>query len=264
MSTTQLETPALIVSSPTQPSPPQASDSDSDDANTPPATPIFQPSALHPDPTVLLMLTSHAYAPPLQPPPDLQYDLRAFPSAGAEKYASRYDGRGKRAREWVRGEGGYVELLGEVEGAVVRRGRELEVEAEREREENEKKVALSAEEEAKAVVTEATEKPEVELAEKTETLVLGQAEEEDHPAAEATTGTPPKILRVGVSSEMGRDRSVAFVEELSRRKWPVEWAVEVLHRDVDKQRGLRKGKARGGEKGGRRKNLRGGDFANEE
>jgi hypothetical protein len=43
---------------------------------------------------------------------------------------------------------------------------------------------------------------------------------------------------------------------LGRKKWPVEWGVKVLHRDVDKQRGLRKGKARGGEKGGRRKNAR--------
>lgn len=40
-------------------------------------------------------------------------------------------------------------------------------------------------------------------------------------------------LRVGGFCELGRHRSVAFVEELSRRKWPIEWEVEVCHRDVD-------------------------------
>jgi len=271
MSATELEptTPALVVvSAPAQPSP--VSDEDSDANVTPPATPIFQPSALHPDPTVLITITSHAHAPPLQPLPDLQYDLRTFPSPSPEKYASKYDGRGKRAREWVNGEGAYVELLGKVEEDVLKRGRELELEAEKEkaaresaeRVEDEKKTAQSAEDEVPPMLaaTEATKKSEVELVERTETLSLEQVE--SHP--EVVKEVPPKILRVGVSSEMGRDRSVAFVEELSRKKWPVEWAVEVLHRDVAKQRGLRKGKARGGEKGGRRKNLRGGDFANEE
>ena len=47
---------------------------------------------------------------------------------------------------------------------------------------------------------------------------------------------PPIMLRVGVFCEMGRHRSVAFAEELSRRKWPREWEVEVVHRDVDKRR----------------------------
>ncbi|KIM83653.1 hypothetical protein PILCRDRAFT_432424 [Piloderma croceum F 1598] len=76
------------------------------------------------------------------------------------------------------------------------------------------------------------------LVEKMEALGVEEAEPQ---------GIPPKVLRIGVSSEMGRDRSLAFVEELGRKKWPVEWAVEVLHKDVDKQRGLRKGKARGDE-----------------
>jgi hypothetical protein len=33
---------------------------------------------------------------------------------------------------------------------------------------------------------------------------------------------------------------VAFVEELSRRKWPSEWGVEICHRDVDQSRGKNK------------------------
>jgi hypothetical protein len=230
----------IVVSTSAQETP--FSDGDSSDANsTPPATPIFQPSALHPDPTVLISITSYMHVPPLQPPPDLQYDLRTFPSPSAEKYASKYDGRGKRAREWVNGEGVYVELLGKVEEEVRTRGRELEEEAMKEKAEREKGEAV--EEAPKSAVTEASEGSEEELVEKMSTLGV------------ETQGIPPKVLRIGVSSEMGRDRSVAFVEELGRKKWPVEWAVEVLHRDVDRQRGLRKGKARGAEKGGRRKNV---------
>jgi hypothetical protein len=45
---------------------------------------------------------------------------------------------------------------------------------------------------------------------------------------------PMAILRVGVCCEMGCHWSVAFVEELSRWKWPREWVVEIVHRDVDK------------------------------
>jgi len=277
MSVTELEPPRsapalIVVSAPTQQAP--TSDGDSDANLTPPATPIFQPSALHPDPTVLITIASYAHAPPLQPLPDLQYDLRTFPSPSPEKYASKYDGRGKRAREWVNGESVYVDLLRKVEEEVLRRGKELELEAEKEKAEREKaerekekeesekaetekKTAESAEKETPPVsaVTEATEKSEAELVEKIESLDLDRAE--------VVKGIPPKVLRIGVSSEMGRDRSVAFVEELSRKKWPIEWAVEVLHRDVDKQRSTRKGKARGGEKGGRRKTLRGGDYGNE-
>jgi hypothetical protein len=47
-------------------------------------------------------------------------------------------------------------------------------------------------------------------------------------------------LRVGCFCELGRHRSVAFVEELARRKWPSEWEVEVCHRDVDQSRGKNK------------------------
>jgi len=274
MSATELEstmsTPAvLLVSAPVQEVP--GSDGDSDANSTPPATPIFQPSALHPDPAVLIMITSYAHAPPLQPGPDLQYDLRTFPSPSVEKYASKYDGRGKRAREWVNSEGAYVELLGKVEQEVLKKGRELELEAEKEKAQRElddrtneereqakadKGAAESVEDEVEpmSAVTDATAS-EAEVVERLNTIDLEQ---------ELVEGIPPKILRIGISSEMGRDRSVAFVEELSRKKWPVEWAIEVLHRDVDKHRGLRKGKGKGGEKGGRKKNLRGGDFANEE
>jgi hypothetical protein len=46
---------------------------------------------------------------------------------------------------------------------------------------------------------------------------------------------------VGCSFELGRHRSVAFVEELARREWPSEWEVQIYHRDVDQARSQRKG-----------------------
>lgn len=56
---------------------------------------------------------------------------------------------------------------------------------------------------------------------------------------EETDGRSTELL-VGCFCELGRHRSVAFVEELSRRKWPSEWEVEICHRDVDQSRSKNK------------------------
>ncbi|KAF7972443.1 hypothetical protein HWV62_18024 [Athelia sp. TMB] len=262
------------------------SGSESDDDLSPPATPIMQPSALHAEPTVLLTLTSFALAIPLQPTPDLKYDLRTLPSS--EKHVrSKYDGRTKKFREWLSREEAYVDLLSKVENEVLAKGRELEEEAKHEKADKEKAEAEKAEL-AKADAEKAEqEKAEIEKAEN------GKVEPEVEPQTPATDSAPepseaaesvagdddrevlgkakepvnlhvPKNLRVGVSCEMGHHSSVAFVEELGRRKWPVEWAVEVVHRDVDKQRNPRKGKARGNDKGGRKRNVQSGEHVSEE
>lgn len=47
-------------------------------------------------------------------------------------------------------------------------------------------------------------------------------------------------LYVGCFCELGRHRSVAFVEELARKKWPSDWGVEISHRDVDQSRSKNK------------------------
>lgn len=296
MSSTDLPTPAPV---PTL-APVQTSNSGSEDSDyTPPATPIFQPSALHPEPIILITLASYTNVPPLQPAPDLNYDLRDFPSP--EKHVrSKYDGRTKKLREWLSKEKEYIELLGKVEAEVLARGKQLEVEAEKEKEEAEKLEAekamasLSLEPAAEVAAPEVAEsapqsavdegevdtkeddteeETEEEAEEETEAKETGTptadtvelAAEEEEEEAEVK-GTAPKNLRVGVSCEMGRHRSVAFIEELSRRKWPVEWAVEVVHRDVGRQRAPRKGKAKSGahEKGGRRKGVRGGALVNDD
>ncbi|KZP29388.1 hypothetical protein FIBSPDRAFT_851411, partial [Athelia psychrophila] len=64
------------------------------------------------------------------------------------------------------------------------------------------------------------------------------------------TGGAQASVAVGVNCAMGRHRSVAFVEELSRRKWPREWTVVASHRDVDRPRGHGK-KGRGSKHTGR-------------
>ncbi|KAG6898967.1 hypothetical protein C0993_002145 [Termitomyces sp. T159_Od127] len=49
----------------------------------------------------------------------------------------------------------------------------------------------------------------------------------------------PVHVRVGVCCEMGRHRSVACVEELARAAWPPGWVVDVVHRDLKRQRSER-------------------------
>ena len=62
-------------------------------------------------------------------------------------------------------------------------------------------------------------------------------DEDEHDPTEA-------VLRVGCNCALGHHRSVAFVEELARRKWPRNWSVQLIHRDIDRPRGNDK-KARG-------------------
>jgi hypothetical protein len=257
-------------------------------SSSPPATPITQPVYLTLSPTLLISITSHTYAPPLQPTPDLKYDLRELP--GPDNYTrGKYDGRSKHLREWLSKENGYAELLEKVEQDIMAKGRELEAEVEvvpapevtadaketgekPNTEEVEKKEEATEGAEQKAVAEKQETSEEVE-----KTAVEGEEEAQDpeqseDPAAVEPSDAgdldkadepqvpvkPPKVLRVGVCCELGRHRSVAFIEELARRQWPAEWAVEVVHRDVAKGWGQRKGKGNRRDKGGRRKSLKGG------
>jgi hypothetical protein len=167
------------------------------------ATPLT--TTMTPSPTILLTIFSHAHTPPLHPPPDLKYDLRPYPSPDRQARKAG-DGRSKALRDWlvrVR-DGIYVRLLDSAQKEVESRGEEL--------------VGMGTGAGINASGAGGERIPA-----------------EDQPPS-------PKMLRVGVFCEMGRHRSVAFVEELSRRKWPREWEVEVVHRDVDKRRKKEKGR----------------------
>lgn len=69
----------------------------------------------------------------------------------------------------------------------------------------------------------------------------GESEEEGtaSDASHETASSHEPELRVGVFCAMGRHRSVALVEELSRLSWP-GWEVRVEHRDISKKRGAGK------------------------
>lgn len=56
------------------------------------------------------------------------------------------------------------------------------------------------------------------------TLTIDVSGHPEYPVAE---------LIVGCFCELGKHRSVAFVEELARKPWPNEWDVEICHRDVE-------------------------------
>lgn len=255
-------------------------------SSSPPATPITQPLCLNLNPTLLISITSHTYAPPLQPTPDLKYDLRQLPNP--DNYTrGKYDGRSKHLREWLTKEGVYVKLLLQVEQDIMAKGRELETEVEVEATKELTADVKNTEEKANTeertnteVIKEADEKTVAETKENNEeveeTTVEGEEVAQDPEQTEAVEPSdaedqdkedkpqlpvkPPKILRVGVCCELGRHRSVAFIEELAKRQWPAEWAVQIVHRDVAKGFGQRKGKGNRRDKGGRRKSLKGGEI----
>lgn len=165
----------------------------------------------------LLILISHASSPPLAPPPDLKYDLRSAPNP-PKAIRDKYTGLDKRLREHLLGEERFVEMLetaeleiGEVMGGVVERWSGDEGDGQDEVEE-------------------------------------GEHEDEDEDEDRDGEGEEDRpTLRVGAFCAAGKHRSVAFVEELARRKWP--WEVRVEHRDLGKSRRNDERKRRGQGKG---------------
>ncbi|KAJ7586914.1 hypothetical protein C8J56DRAFT_743953, partial [Mycena floridula] len=109
---------------------------------------------------------------PLQPEPDLQFDVRALRNP-PKNVRDKYNGNAKALREWF------------FSDETVKRQFEEVCEA------------------------------------------IGKA-------LEAETAEKPSELNfvVGICCEMGRHRSVAFIEELGCRKWPVDWDVDIHHRDL--------------------------------
>lgn len=152
----------------------------------------------------ILILISHASSPPLNPPPDLKYDLRSAPNP-PKAIRDKCTGLDKRLREHLLAEEKFLEMLDRAERDI-REAMEGVVERWKER----------------------GESAEVE-------------KDEDDEEYEDSEGDGP-VLRVGAFCAMGKHRSVAFVEELARKKWP--WDVTVEHRDLYRSRD-KKAKERG-------------------
>ena len=167
-----------------------------------------------------LILYSHGRTPPLNPPPDLKYDLRSIPNP-PKNARDAHDGRSKRLREHLLGELKFVQKLDEVESEILE-AMEAKIAETAEKLENDQDCRDNREE--------GRENGEEEGYKSLE-------DEDEHDPTEA-------VLRVGCNCALGHHRSVAFVEELARRKWPRNWSVQLIHRDIDRSRGNDK-KARG-------------------
>ncbi|KAG7286255.1 hypothetical protein NEMBOFW57_008562 [Staphylotrichum longicolle] len=68
-------------------------------------------------PLALLLLTSHAHAPPLQPPAHLKYDLRCIENP-PKALRDSHTGLSKRLREHLRSHRDFCELLDRAESEI--------------------------------------------------------------------------------------------------------------------------------------------------
>lgn len=172
----------------------------------------------------ILILYSHGRTPPLNPPPDLKYDLRSIPNP-PKNARDAHDGRSKRLREHLLGELKFVQKLDEVESEILE-AMETRIAETAEKLENDQDRRDDGEESGEDGEEEGHRSSEDE-----------EEDKDEHDSTEA-------VLRVGCNCALGHHRSVAFVEELARRKWPRNWSVQLIHRDIDRPRGNDK-KARG-------------------
>lgn len=182
-------------------------------------------------PTVVLILTSHAHSPPLKPAPDLKFDLRSIPNP-PKAIRTAYTGVDKRLREHMLAHDGFVALLDQAESIIRARAEDLLVHFH-----DEQKVEMPGPEQSK----QGDEGDKISNPSRSSGEEGNESENED--SAEEPEGN--RLLRVGAFCARGRHRSVAFVEELSRRSWPATWEIQVAHRDLFKkmksnQRGHRK------------------------
>ncbi|OCK95432.1 uncharacterized protein K441DRAFT_705207 [Cenococcum geophilum 1.58] len=158
-----------------------------------------------------LILYSHGRTPPLNPPPDLKYDLRSIPNP-PKNARDAHDGRSKRLREHLLGELKFVQKLDEVESEIL--------------------------EAMEAKIVETAEKLENDQDRRDDGEESREnGEEEGYESLEDEYDPTEAVLRVGCNCALGHHRSVAFVEELARRKWPRNWSVQLIHRDIDRRRG---------------------------
>jgi len=180
-----------------------------------------------------LVLISHGHSPPLNPPPRLRFDVRSLPNP-PKNIRDAHNGTSRRLQEWLNVDSRFIAkrdaIRSEIEAAMA------EV-----LDEHEKKDVLKLEPavEGKSNIDEGRQnETQGELDESEES---GDSDEErasssaSHEADDSPTSQKPE-LRVGIFCAMGRHRSVAMVEELSRLSW-LGWEVSVEHRDVYKKRG---------------------------
>jgi hypothetical protein len=183
-----------------------------------------------------LVLISHGHSPPLNPPPRLKFDVRSLPNP-PKNIRDAHNGTSKRLQEWLNVDSRFIAKRDAIKA-------EIEAAMNQVLDEHERKDVLQLE-----LVVEGKrdrdEDGEVETRENSgeDEESAGSEEEgtpsiENHETTESPSSQEPE-LRVGIFCAMGRHRSVALVEDLSRLSWP-GWEVRVEHRDISKKRGAGK------------------------
>lgn len=170
--------------------------------------PSFQP---------ILIIYSHGRNPPLQPPPDLKYDLRNIPNP-PKALRTTSDGRSKRLREHLLAEPKFTQTLGRAVDEI----------------------RMAMDEKLAQIAQPSTQPgPDVGASSKSEDL-RATPQEGNEERRSTSPDMPPDpdeiLLRVGCNCALGHHRSVAFVEELARRDWPKDWQLQIVHRDLHEKK----------------------------
>jgi hypothetical protein len=207
-----------------------------DDTHLPTYTPNTLPSFSLPS----LILISHSHSPPLNPPPDLKFDVRSLPNP-PKNVRDAYNGTSKRLQEWMRGDDRFIERRDEMKGDIEGKMQEI-LEEWRKRDASQQEAEdQELKQDGKA---ESQEREELQADESSDAEDSGESTSRD--GRDEGDDGESVLLRVGIFCAMGRHRSVAMVEELARMDWP-GWRVDIFHRDVAKKRGA--GKKGGGKQG---------------
>ena len=169
--------------------------------------------------TPILLLTSHAHAPPLQPAPDLKYDLRSTRNPPKE-IRDRHKGTSKRLREHMLSQQGFVALLDRAEADI---HAQMEI------------VVAQWQAHGQAEVEDKSSEG-LQITNALEGLQTGAKIATAATSEDGESADDVPILSVGAFCARGHHRSVAFVEELSRKSWPKHWQVRAVHRDINQSR----------------------------
>ncbi|RDL37093.1 uncharacterized protein BP5553_04526 [Venustampulla echinocandica] len=184
----------------------------------------------------LLLITSHGEKPPLNPPPQLQFDIRSLKTP-PRHICDTHNGMSKCLQDWANADPGFIScrdairLEIQLAAKVTLDGYKKNVLKPYSKSAGVDKDTLCQ----RAFMGEAT--PRTDDKETTpDTDKGGDGYALSHELPESTSSFRPSEpgLRVGINCLIGRHRSVAMAEALANMPWP-GWEVQVEHRDVWKK-----------------------------
>lgn len=187
---------------------------------------------------ILILISNADHSPPLNPVPRLIYDVRNLPNP-PKNLRDAHNGTSKRLQEWMESLPVFVAKRDVIKGEI---------------------------EKAMLAIVRGGEDGDGGEIERDDDLKITELDEENHSGGHegsapdsdlesSSTGPEGPVLRVGIFCGMGRHRSVAMVELLSRLPWP-GWEVQVQHRDMMQKRGQTKNS-----RGKRSRGMRGAETA---